>query len=319
MKPTDSKAPVPRAISGELRQRVLDLRRTHSLRQVAELTDLPLGTIKTICSRSGAFRDNLEHRALFTLPSIKESTNTEVSVPELPPQQVVTGDRDVDAMIWLRQVISTGQAALISKAMEAAKQIKTPAKELEDRYRNHLMRAHPGNVFAALSSFNFGDLNSLAKSVVERKARQREAFARLGPSMENVFEDTPAERFCAEALRGLKIKKGEFFHDEKQVDSRFVKHPQLMPFTLTDCLHELRYWHELYCLRASFENSGDSADYATSRDFFTFRMLARIRPRSTAEAVAVFRYMSTSDRMGMSESEAILLNLMGARIGTETH
>lgn len=286
------------------------LRRGHSLSQVAKLTGLPLGTVKTLCSRSGAFRDNHEHRALFTLPPIKESVNTGVSVPELPPQQAVTGDKEVDAVLWLRTVINTGQADLITKALEAAKKIKTSPKTLEERYRTYLMRTHPGNLFAAMSSFNFTDLDGLAKRAVDTKARQWEALARFG-NEDELFADTSAERFCADALRGLKIKNGKCFHDEKQVDSRFMQHPQLLPHTLTDCLHELRYWHELYWLRAAFAQSGDGADYATSRDFFAFRMLARIRPRSKAEAVQVFRYMSTSDRMGMSESEAILLNLMG--------
>ncbi len=292
----------------DVRAQVLELRRSHSLSQVATLTGLPLGTVKTLCSRSGAFRDNMEHRALFTLPPIKESTNTEVSVP---PQQTVTGDKEVDAVLWLRSVINTGQAPLIEKAMAASNKIKTPFDVLEKRYRDYLVRAHPGNLFAVLSSFGFGDLNGLAKRAVETKARQREAFARLGNNIKDVFTDTAAERFCADALRGLKIKKGGVFHDEKQVDSRFMQHRKVLPNTLADCLHELRYWHELYCLRASFADSGDSADYATSRDFFTFRMLARIRPRSKAEAILVFRYMSEAERMDMGESEAILLNLMG--------
>lgn len=45
---------------------VLNLRHSHSLREVAAQTGLPLGTVKTICSRSGAVRDNPRHRELFT-------------------------------------------------------------------------------------------------------------------------------------------------------------------------------------------------------------------------------------------------------------
>lgn len=52
------------AVSPYIRQHVLELRRSHSLRTVAERTSLPLGTVKTICSRSGAFRDN-EARSRF--------------------------------------------------------------------------------------------------------------------------------------------------------------------------------------------------------------------------------------------------------------
>lgn len=61
------------AVSNDIRQHVITLRRTHSIRNVAEQTGLPIGAVKTICSRSGAFRDNLTHRVLFTLPPMWES------------------------------------------------------------------------------------------------------------------------------------------------------------------------------------------------------------------------------------------------------
>ncbi|WPP46619.1 hypothetical protein [Pseudomonas sp. AN-1] len=133
-------------VSDEQRRQVLDLRRKHSLREVAEATGLPLGTVKTIVSRSGAFRDNAQHRALFTLPPVREAAETlPAEAPELPPQEVVTGDRELDAVLWLRGVITTGNAAMIAKALEAAKRIKTPADTLEKRYAQYLATttAHP--------------------------------------------------------------------------------------------------------------------------------------------------------------------------------
>lgn len=72
------------------RESVLSLRRVHSARKVAELTGLPLGTVKAICSRSGAFRDNQKHRALFSLPEPRPSDCTGLVVPGLPPQEPVT-------------------------------------------------------------------------------------------------------------------------------------------------------------------------------------------------------------------------------------
>ena len=79
-----------------LKTQVLELRRGHSLREVALQTGLPLGTIKTICARSGAFKDNQALRQLFSLPAIQASTNTSLVVPELPPQDVVTGDKEIE-------------------------------------------------------------------------------------------------------------------------------------------------------------------------------------------------------------------------------
>ena len=189
------------AVSTDTHQRVVALRRRHSLREVAEHTGLPLGTVKTICSRSGAFRDNEKHRVLFSLPPIRESKQTLPAVPELPPQRTVTGDKEVDAVLWLRQLIGTGQAALIEKAFQAAKKIKTPLKELEKRYRDWLTTNQPGNLFAAFSSFDFADLEGLAKKSIQKAARQHEARSRFG---DDLFAETPAESFCITALHGLR-------------------------------------------------------------------------------------------------------------------
>ena len=113
MKQGDSTLKTKQRVSDEQRSQVLELRRRHSLREVAEATGLPLGTVKTLVSRSGAFRDNEQHRALFTLPPVMASRETLPSVPELPPQERVTGDKEVDAVLWLRSIINTGQRALI--------------------------------------------------------------------------------------------------------------------------------------------------------------------------------------------------------------
>ena len=92
-------------LTNEQREQVITLRRTHSLSEVASLAGLSLGTVKAIISRSGLFTDNPRHRAMFTLPPRPSSRETLPTVPELPPQRVVTGDKEIDALLWLRQVI----------------------------------------------------------------------------------------------------------------------------------------------------------------------------------------------------------------------
>lgn len=313
MKQEDSKKVTGR-LPDDVRARVLELRRANSLSRVAKLTGLPLGTVKTLCSRSGVFRDNLEHRALFTLPPIKESTNTAVSVPELPPQQAVTGDKEVDAVLWLHTVIRTGQPALIDKAMLAAQKIKTPLKTLEKRYQDFMMRAHPGNPFAGLSAIGFGDLEGLARSSVEKLARQREARSRFGED-DVLYAETPAEQFCKKVLTGVGSGKHGWEFDKKQVDSKFFEHPKFLPQTLSDCLYELKYWRELYCLRSSvYRDSGDSTPEAQERDTFVFRMLAKIRPKSKEEAILTFRYMAETSSLNYSDAPDILMNLVGGSV-----
>jgi len=298
-------------VSPETRQQVLDLRRRHSLREVAAITGLPLGTVKTLCSRSGAFRDNEAHRALFSLPPIQPSSQTLPAVPELPPQQRVTGDKEVDAVLWLRQVIGTGQAALIEKAMQGAKKIKTPLKEVEKRYQAWLMKENPGSLFAALSSFDFANLEGLAKKSIQKAARQHEARTRFGDA---IFEDTEAERFCIAALAGVKPEKFGAISDDVAAE-RFQAHPELLPRTLNDCLHELAYWSDLYWLRNSVAGAGsDGPNEAYAHRCFAFRLLGQIRPRSKEEALAVLRWM-LADRQNNAgnddENDAILLNLIG--------
>ena len=298
-------------VSSDARQQVLTLRRSHSLREVAAQTGLPLGTVKTICARSGAFKDNARHRELFTLPVVKASTSTALATPTLPPESPVTGDKEIDAVLWLREVIKTGQAGLIEKAMEAAKRIKTPLKDLEKRYLAHLTARNPGNWTVAFQTFGFADLEALAHGATKTLTRKNEALARFG-NIDTLFSDTPAEQFAIDALHGLKPSKDFGDLDAGQVDTRFQAHPDMMPNTLSDCLHELAYWSELYWLRsASVQHAGDHCPECQARDDFVFRSLARIRAKSKAEAIAVFRYLADGERMDNDETESILLNLIG--------
>jgi hypothetical protein len=293
-----------------IKYKVLELRRGHSLREVAAQTGIPLGTVKTICARSGAFKDNPRLRELFSLPAVQASSGTELMVPELPPQEVVTGDKEIDAVLWLRSVIKTGQAGLIEKAMEAAKRINTPLKELSDRYMKHLVSKNPGNWTVAFATFGFDDLDGLAKGSIKKATRQHEATARFG-SIATLFADTPAEQFCIDALKGLKTTQKDYGnYPDAQVDKRFQAHPDLIPNTLSDCLYELAYWHDLYLLRNAHDG-GDQGSEAYARECFAFRCLARIRPKSKPEAIAVFRYMADRDCMDRAETESILLNLIG--------
>lgn len=293
------------------RDQVLELRRSHSLRQVAQITGLPLGTVKTICSRSGAFRDNERHRALFTLPDPRPSDCTGLALPELPAQEAVTGHKELDALLWLRRVIATGHPGHIEKAMLAAERIKTPLKNLEKLYTEFLMRQHPNNPFATFASIGLEDLQGLASSSIEKARRRADALARFG-SERDLFDATPAEQFCAEVLGGA--KPGKLFGlDDADVAERMKARPELLPHTLADCLHELGYWHRLYELRHAVErDASDPPPEAYARERFTLAQMAHIRPRSRDEAAEVLRYLAyDTDRMDDSNTPGILSNLIG--------
>lgn len=308
LKPGDSTGKTKQRISDDVRQRVLDLRRSHSLREVAAMTGLSLGTVKTLVSRSGRFRDNAKHRELFSLPPIRESEETLPSVPELPPQEDITGDREVDAVLWLHQVINTGNAALIERAMEGARKIKTPLTVLQQRYKQYLIDTYPDNPLAAFGAYGFSDLEGLAIAAIERQRLQVEAIARFG---DRLMSDTPAEAFCVEVLAGLEFSEAYLPFDEASVAERFKAHPELIPQTLADCLHELKYWKHLHRLRsASCKEYCQPLEEVTSRDWFVFGLLAEIRPRDTEEAKAVLRYLLECGRRDVIGADAILENII---------
>jgi hypothetical protein len=72
------------------------------------------------------------------------------------------------------------------------------------------------------------------------------------------------------------------------------------------------YWHQLYVLRHAVDHdAGDQGPHAYARECFVFRCLARIRPKSKAEAVSVFRYLADNDQMHDTEADSILMNLIG--------
>lgn len=259
---------------------------------------------------AAAPRENPAHSALFCLPPIQTSAETAVVVPAVPPQEVVTGDLEVDAVLWLRKVISTGNAGLIQQAKAAALQIGTPLGELEKRYVAHLARTKPGNFAAALASFGFADLDALAMTAIVQDKRRREARARFG---ETVFDDTPAEQFCEQALAGLKSVTQWYELDAEQVDARFDALIEQRPGTLMDCLCELTFWTDLYWLRNAVDrNSGDNSMQVNARQDYVFRLLSRIPPRDANEAADVFKYLTSNDGMDRSHTGAVILNLIGS-------
>jgi hypothetical protein len=269
----------------------------------------------TVCSPSCAVSDNLKHRDLFSLPPIVESASTAVMIPEMPMQQVVTGDKEVDAVLWLQQVVSTGQPDLIAKAMEAKERIKTPMAKLEKRYRDILIERNPGNPFAAFSSFGFGELERQAERAVSRSVSAREALARFG-SETALFDNTRAEDLIVSALRGIKYENKYGLPElTPKVSNAFRAHPDYLPHTLSDCLHELAYWSELYRLRhAVCNDAGDGLHEEWVRRDFIFSLMAQIRPQTKGEARAVMKYMIGSgegdDHLDRNGSDAILLNLI---------
>ncbi|QMV72604.1 hypothetical protein HS961_06980 [Comamonas piscis] len=166
--------------------------------------------------------DNQEFRALFSLPPILLSASTALVTVQTPSPKNETGDRELDAVLWLRDCIKTGATVLIDNALEAFKKIETPAKDLERRYSDYLVRASGGKTLAAVfGGFDFANLEDLAQSPVKKKASQDEALARFG-SEKALFDMTPAETLCKKTLRGIKRDKTWNDYDPEEAAARFV-------------------------------------------------------------------------------------------------
>ena len=304
---------IKQRLTQQQRAQVLELRRSNSITEVARLTGLPLGTVKTICSRAGTTRDNTAARAFFALPELALADTTAVTAPAvLPEQRAVSGDKDVDAMLWLREVCNTGDPALIAKALQAAERIKTPAKELELRYGRHLIAAAGGDTFAGVfGSMNFADLAGHARRVIDRQTRQREAVSRFG-SEAAMWADQATEQFCIDALIDLEPSGMFREYDTDDAVKAFEAEAAMRPNTLADCLHELDYWDALYRHRSAWQNHGDDIPQVRARRDYLTRCLSVLRPKSRDEAKAVLRHIADDkDSFGDEATDAILENLIG--------
>lgn len=255
--------------------------------------------------------NNQAFRALFALPPIQASASTSIAVPEMPAPMAVTGDRELDAVLWLRDCIKTAHPVLIEKALQAFKQIKTPAKDLEKRYCDYLVKASGGNTLAAVfGGFGFADLEAWAKTSIKKQARRIEALARFG-TKEALLNLTLAEEACKRALRGLKRGKQWGEYEPAKVDARFCTKPELTPHTLSDCLYAQVYWSALYWLRNEFDiYSSDPHPAGRAHDDHCFRSMAAIAPRSKEEALTVYAYLDDSEKMDFTEAPDILRNLI---------
>lgn len=255
--------------------------------------------------------DNLNHRRLFALPPIKPSVPSSAApaLRALPEQRTVTGDKELDAMLWLREVVETGQVNNIALALEAAKKISTPAKELEKRYGEYLVRSTGGHLIAGLFSIGFADLEKLAMRSLERVSLAAEASARFDGDF--IFENTPAEQFCIQALKRCKGFKHYTQYDKEEVAKRFRKSSELMPQTLSDCLYEIDYWQSLYRLRKAVgKDMGDGLDQAIVREWFVESLLSKIPPRTAEEAEKTLEYAEHSEGIEHDGLIAIARNLL---------
>lgn len=256
--------------------------------------------------------DNQAMRDLFTLPPISSSASATLTTPKMPLQKIVTGDKEVDAVLWLQDIVKTGNQGFIDKALEAIKYIKTPMEELGNRYAAHLQQTQPNNVFAALfATMGFGELENKANDAIKNAALRHEAMSRFG-SEEALFKELPAERQCRLALKGMKADEYGFLNDEVAA-GKFELRPALVPSTIDDCLYIIHFWDNLYKLRNAVCSSyTDATIEAYAHETYAFFMLGQVNISSQKDALAAFNHIQQSGKSDWEEVPLIFSHLISS-------
>jgi hypothetical protein len=324
-------------MNDDIKQQILSLKRSgRGYKTIARETGANINTVKSICRRSGLFRDNPEHRALFTILEPKYSTEL-ATVKSLPPQRVITGHKQTDAYLWVLEVIKTGEPVHVAAAEAALGKLTITPKEAKERYTHYLQQSGAGwtSVFSTMWLDNPQHFISNAKSQREQAAKVRSVFG----SYEAAMEPTEPERLMmaaygeiyGEGLYGWteeekaqgRIKGDRVFEtwDARKAVSKGFRDVLPDPYTLSDVVREYLYWAWLVDMRSAARKEIDPGGYGddfpeiSDREDYLDKLLETIIPRSRQEALEVLKWYLQSERhQGCmdADSDAVYLNLIGA-------
>nr|WP_237388286.1 helix-turn-helix domain-containing protein [Xenorhabdus sp. Sc-CR9] len=278
--------------------------------------------------------DNTVHKTLFTIPEPGYSTAI-ATVKPLPVQRKITGNKQVDAYLWVLEVIKTNEPAHLDAAEVALKKLKITPKAAQQKYADYLMKsgAHAFQVaFGTLSMDNPQGYISRAKEQIKAAAKVRGIFA----SYEAALELTAPEKLM---LMGELAEIYEPFHywseEEhaqgcmygdrineidtlRKATAKGFAEQLPEPHTLSDVVREFLYWDWLSQMRnvAAKEldpgGYGDERYYIYDREEYLEEKLTTIQPISRQEAIDVCKWVLEEERFHDRElTDRIILNLVG--------
>lgn len=306
-------------MSNEIKELLLRLKRSgKGYKTISRETGVNINTVKSICRRSGLFRDNPEHRMLFTIPEPKYSTEL-ATIKPLPPQRVITGHKQTDAYLWVLEVIKTGEPVHIVAAEVALEKLTITPKEAKERYTRYLQQSGAGwtSVFSTMWLDNPQYFISNAKSQREKAAKVRGVFG----SHEAVFDPVSAECLIESRYRAYLEIYCEFMLEG---DGEFIYTDVLpSPYTLSDVVREYQYWNWLSQMRVAAYKELHPDEYAWEsshiwhRENWLEKQLEIIRPISREEAMNVLKwYLENEDFADMGRrQDGVYLNLIGSHQG----
>lgn len=281
---------------------------------ISRLTGVNLNTVKTTCRRSGLFRDNPEHRVLFTIPEKKYSTAVAVPKP-LPPQRTITGDKQTDAYLWVLEVIKTGEPAHIAAAEDALKKLTITPKQAQENYTRHLQAQGAGwtSVFSTMWMDNPQHYIDQAKAQYEKAGAVCGVFG----SLEAVFKPVEAERRIEEVYGVYQDIYCDYMAEGPGEFAFTDVLPE--PYTLSDVVREIQYWDWLSSMRNGAFRELYPNEYPNEnghlwdREQYLDHLLETIRPLTRIEALDVLKwYLKYPRYQDMNaDSDGVYLNLIG--------
>jgi hypothetical protein len=258
--------------------------------------------------------ENPEHQRLFAIPQGAPSASTALTVQHLPEQVCVTGDREVDACLWLGQVCRTAtDLRVLDKALEASTRLTTSADVLEKRYRDWLVARPGAHALAGLSAFGLADIQRKVKQARERIRVNAEGRVVFG-SYEAAMAHTPAEQMLAETVGELPEGSDDFWWKWSTEQLAEVFSQAVNPASLAECVTELQYWQWLYRIRKHMcltkYLGGDYPDpepLVSIRERYVEKLLTVLKPFDRAEARVVAQAVVEGELIYQAEDQVKIL------------
>ncbi|VYT93570.1 helix-turn-helix domain-containing protein [Metakosakonia massiliensis] len=279
--------------------------------------------------------DNIEHKALFTIPAAVHST-TLANIKPLPEQRKITGDKQTDAYLWVLEVIRMNEPAHLDAAEAALEKITITTKEAEKRYSRYLLANRVDPFVAAFGTIGMDNPDQAIKNAREKIKKAAEVCAIFG-SYEAALEDVEAERviksspkfiddydwgWTPEELKDGHIGCDRMFEIDEQRRTLVGGYCDVLPppNTLSDVVRELVYWDWLYrerhCAARELGHEygyAEHPNYVYDRENHLEKLLSSIKPVTRAEAMEVCQWVLENERLNDlgDVTNAIILNLVG--------
>lgn len=278
--------------------------------------------------------DNIEHKALFTIPTAQHST-TLANIKPLPAQRKITGHKQTDAYLWVLEVIRLNEPAHLDAAAAALEKIKISPKEAGERYSRYLLTNGADPFQVAFGTFGMDNpVNAIraARENIKKAANVRATFG----NYETAMEDVEAERVIRSSTRFIEDyywgwtaaekkarridgSRSNEIDDQRRAWVAGYRDVLPEPLTLSDVVREFIYWDWLYSVRQTagkelgYEFGPDQHESVNDRERYLEELLTTIRPVTRAEAVEVCRWFLESGKGEYLKDDGadVILNLVG--------